>query len=161
MLEYLSIENYALIDRLELELDPSLNIITGETGAGKSILLGALGLLLGMKNDGTATRDNGNCVIEGQFNIGSLALQDLFEQNDWEYEDQITIRRVITASGKSRSFVGDLPVALSELRELGSRLIDIHSQHKNMIITDETFRVSSIDLLYDSADLLSRYRVKI
>ncbi|MFR9651231.1 MAG: DNA repair protein RecN [Rikenellaceae bacterium] len=155
MLEYLSVENYALIDRLELELDPSLNIITGETGAGKSILLGALGLLLGAKNDSSATRDNGsNCVVEGRFSIGALSLRDLFEQNDWEYEDVVTIRRVITPAGKSRAFIGDLPVALADLRELGGRLIDIHSQHKNMIITDEEFRVSSIDLLYDSAELL-------
>ncbi len=159
MLEYLSVQNYALIDRLELNLDPSLNIITGETGAGKSILLGALGLLLGAKNDGAATKDNGaNCVIEGRFNISSLALQNLFGHNDWEYEDLVTIRRVITPAGKSRAFVGDIPVALSELKELGLRLIDIHSQHKNMIITDEEFRISSTDLLYDSAELMSSYR---
>ncbi len=155
MLESLTVENYALIDRLEMVLSPELNIITGETGAGKSILLGALGLLLGGKNDGSATRDNTkSCVVEGLFSIGGLGLKELFEQNDWEYEEQITIRRVITASGKSRSFIGDIPVSLSELKLLSSKLIDIHSQHQNQILSDEMFRISSLDLMYKEAQQL-------
>ncbi len=159
MLQRLSVENYALIDRLEMTLDAQLNIITGETGAGKSILLGALGLLLGGKNDGTATRDNTkNCVVEGVFQIDNLGLQDLFEQMDWDYEEQITIRRIITPAGKSRSFVGDIPASLSDLKSLSTRLIDIHSQHKNQVIGDENFRRSTLDLLYDSAPLLATYR---
>ncbi|MFI3303633.1 MAG: DNA repair protein RecN [Rikenellaceae bacterium] len=159
MLKSLQVENYALIEHLEMELDPTLNIITGETGAGKSILLGALGLLLGGKNDGSATRDNTkSCVIEGLFSIASLDLRELFDENDWDYEEEVTIRRVITASGKSRSFVGDIPVSLSELKGLSSRLIDIHSQHQNQILADELFRIRSLDMLYDSSALLRQYR---
>ncbi|MFI3289428.1 MAG: DNA repair protein RecN [Rikenellaceae bacterium] len=158
MLKSLIVENYALIDRLEISLDPALNIITGETGAGKSILLGALGLLMGGKNDGTATKDNTkSCVVEGTFSIGMLNLEPLFEANDWEYEEVITLRRVITASGKSRSFIGDIPVSLSELKILSERLIDIHSQHQNQILSNEEFRISAIDLLYDSKSLLAKY----
>ncbi len=158
MLQSLTVENYALIDRLEMALDPALNIITGETGAGKSILLGALGLLMGGKNDGAATKDNTkSCVVEGQFSIGVLGLKELFDANDWEYEEEISIRRVITASGKSRSFIGDIPVSLSELKELSDKLIDIHSQPQNQILSDENFRISALDLLYDSKSLLASY----
>ncbi len=158
MLQSLTVENYALIDRLEMSLDPALNIITGETGAGKSILLGALGLLMGSKNDGAATKDNTkSCVVEGIFSIENLNLKSLFEENDWEYEPVISIRRVITASGKSRSFIGDIPVSLTELRTLSDKLIDIHSQHQNLILSDENFRISSLDLLYDSKPLLTKY----
>ncbi len=158
MLQSLTVENYALIDRLEMQLDPALNIITGETGAGKSILLGALGLLMGGKNDGAATKDNTkSCIIEGIFSIGELGLKWLFETNDWEYDDEITVRRVITPSGKSRSFIGDIPVSLSEFKTLSDRLIDIHSQHQNQILASEEFRISSLDLLYDSKSLLKSY----
>lgn len=159
MLESLTVANYALIEQLEMKLSPELNIITGETGAGKSILLGALGLLLGGKNDGAATRDNTNsCIIEGQFTIGGLKLESLFEENDWEWEQSITIRRVITPSGKSRSFVGDIPVSLSALKSLSSKLIDIHSQNENQILSSEEFRIEALDLLYDSEPLLKQYR---
>ncbi|MFR9620937.1 MAG: DNA repair protein RecN [Rikenellaceae bacterium] len=158
MLERLSVENYALIDHLEMELDRELNIITGETGAGKSILLGALGLLLGGKNDGVATRDNAkSCVVEGLFSIGALGLEPLFEQMDWEYDAQVTIRRVITPAGKSRSFVGDIPASLSDLKVLSSKLIDIHSQHQNQILADESFRRSTLDMLYESTAILTEY----
>ncbi|MFI3306028.1 MAG: DNA repair protein RecN [Rikenellaceae bacterium] len=159
MLRSLRVENYALIDALQMELDPSLNIITGETGAGKSILLGALGMLLGAKNDGAATRDNTkSCVIEGLFSVESLGLESLFDEMDWEYEEEVTIRRVITAGGKSRSFVGDIPVSLNDLKVLSSRLIDIHSQHQNQVLSDERFRVNALDTLYDSNDIINKYR---
>ncbi len=155
MLESLTVENYALIDRLEMSLSDELNIITGETGAGKSILLGALGLLLGGKNDGTATKDNTkSCVVEGTFSIGGLGLKPIFDEYDWEYEEQISIRRVITASGKSRSFVGDIPVSLSELKSLSDKLICIHSQHQNQTLSNEAFRITSIDQLYNEAEQL-------
>ncbi len=158
MLTHLKVENYALIETLHMELDGKLNIITGETGAGKSILLGALGLLMGAKNDGSATRDNTkSCIIEGQFSIAGLNLRPLFEQMDWEWEESIAIRRVITAGGKSRAFVGDIPVSLGDLRTLTTRLIDIHSQHQNQILGDERFRIRAIDLLYDSAPLQQQY----
>ncbi|MBR3792428.1 MAG: DNA repair protein RecN [Alistipes sp.] len=159
MLRRLSIENYALIDKLDLELDAHLNIITGETGAGKSILLGALGLLLGNKNEGGTIRDEGrNCIIEGVFDVEGYGLEPLFEETDLDYEPQTVIRRVISASGKSRAFVNDMPVQLSALRELGVRLIDIHSQHRNMILSDEAFRTSALDTLADAVPTVEEYR---
>ena len=117
MLASLSVNNYALIDHLEVDFDPRLNIITGQTGAGKSILLGALSLLLGARNEGAAIKDNsGNCVVEAVFDIDGLNIEWLFEQLDLDYEPQITIRRIITPSGKSRAFVGDMPVQLTVLK---------------------------------------------
>lgn len=158
MLRRLSVENYALIEHLELELDEHLNILTGETGAGKSILLGALGLLLGNKNDGSAMKDaTKNCVIEGQFDIRGLELKGFFEENDLDYEELVTLRRVITPSGKSRSFVGDLPTPLSVVRELGARLLDIHSQHQNLILSSEAFRTESLDTLAENRTLRIAY----
>ena len=159
MLRRLTVENYALIDKLDLELDAHLNIITGETGAGKSILLGALGLLLGNKNEGGTIRDEGrNCIIEGVFDVEGYGLEPLFEETDLDYEPQTVIRRVISASGKSRAFVNDMPVQLSALRELGVRLIDIHSQHRNMILSDEAFRTSTLDTLADAVPTVEEYR---
>ncbi|MBQ3583037.1 MAG: DNA repair protein RecN [Alistipes sp.] len=148
MLRRLSVENYALIEKLDLELDTHLNIITGETGAGKSILLGALGLLLGNKNESGTLRDESrSCIIEGTFDVEGYGLEPIFEENDIDYEPQTIIRRMIAPSGKSRSFVNDMPVSLAVLRELGVRLIDIHSQHRNMILSDEAFRTSALDTL--------------
>ena len=142
MLKSLTIENYALIDSLQVEWDEHLNIITGETGAGKSILLGALGLLLGAKNEGQAIKDMGrNCVIEAQFSIDGLGLEQFFEDNDLDYEADITIRRTITPAGKSRAFIGDIPVQLSVLKELSTHLVDIHSQHQNLILAEEQYRI--------------------
>ena len=159
MLCRLTVENYALIERLELALDDRLNIVTGETGAGKSILLGALGLLLGAKNDGSAMKDNTkNCVVEGQFALAGLGLEPLFEELDIDYADETIIRRIITPAGKSRSYVNDIPVQLSQLKELGVRLIDIHSQHQNLILSSESFRMQAVDVVAGCGDLLARYR---
>lgn len=159
MLRRLTVENYALIDKLDLELDAHLNIITGETGAGKSILLGALGLLLGNKNESGTIRDQErNCIIEGTFDIGGYGLEAFFEDNDLDYEPQTVIRRMISPSGKSRSFVNDMPVQLSVLRELGVRLIDIHSQHRNMILSDEAFRQSALDTLAGAGESVAEYK---
>lgn len=161
MLRRLSIENYALIDRLEMELNPHLNIITGETGAGKSILLGALGLLLGNKNDGTATKDaTQNCVVEAIFDVGELRLEPFFEDNDLDYSADTTITRMITPSGKSRAFINDVPVSLTILKELGSQLIDIHSQHQNLIISSEKFRISALDTIANNGSKLAKYSSK-
>lgn len=158
MLRSITIENYALIESLHVEWDEHLNIITGETGAGKSILLGALGLLLGAKNEGQALKDlTRNCVIEAQFDIEGLGLESLFEENDLDYEPQITIRRVITPAGKSRTFVGDMPVQLSTLKELGTHLVDIHSQHQNLILSSESYRTLILDTLGGNADHLATY----
>ncbi len=158
MLRRLSVENYALIDKLEMELDPHLNIITGETGAGKSILLGALGLLLGAKNDGAAMKDAArNCTVEGTFDLTESGLEPFFAENDLDYAPETTLTRIITPAGKSRAFVNDVPVQLAQLRELGTRLIDIHSQHQNLILSSEEFRTSALDTVAGNGELLSRY----
>ena len=162
MLKSLTIENYALIDSLHVEWDEHLNIITGETGAGKSILLGALGLLLGAKNEGQATKDlERNCVVEASFDIARLNLQHLFEELDLDYEAEITIRRVITPAGKSRAFVGDMPVQLATLKELGAHLVDIHSQHQNLILASEEFRTTTLDTLAGNQSLMEAYTAKL
>ena len=158
MLRSLTIENYALIESLHVEWDEHLNIITGETGAGKSILLGALGLLLGAKNEGQAIKDlSRNCVVEGVFNIERLNLERLFEDNDLEYESEITIRRIITPAGKSRAFVCDMPVQLATLKELGAHLVDIHSQHQNLILSSEEYRISVLDTIAGNQSLIATY----
>ena len=158
MLRRLTVENYALIDRLCMELDPQLNIITGETGAGKSILLGALELLLGAKNDGTATKDaTQNCRVEGVFDLTGLGLEPFFEENDLDYAAETILTRIITPAGKSRAFINDLPVQLQQLRELGTRLVDIHSQHQNLILGSEDFRLSVLDALAGNNSLLTEY----
>lgn len=158
MLKSLTIENYALIESLHVEWDEHLNIITGETGAGKSILLGALGLLLGDKNEGQATKDlERNCVVEATFDIKGHNLEPFFEENDLDYADEVTIRRVITPAGKSRSFVDDMPVQLTLLKELRTHLVDIHSQHQNLILADEDFRISTLDTIAGNEALKASY----
>lgn len=158
MLVRLHVENYALIDRLDLEPDARLNIITGETGAGKSILLGALGLLMGARSDTGALLDKErNCVVEGIFRIKGLDLEEFFDANGLDWEEEIAVRRILTPAGKSRSFVGDLPVQLTTVRELGARLIDIHSQHRNLILQSEAFRTQALDTLAGNGALRERY----
>lgn len=158
MLRRLTVENYALIDSLELELDAHLNIITGETGAGKSILLGALALLLGAKNEGSAMKDaTRNCVVEGTFDLANHHLEPFFEEQELEYSPETTLTRIITPAGKSRAFINDMPVTLAQMRELGSRLIDIHSQHQNLILSSEEFRTRALDTLAGSGEWLERY----
>jgi DNA repair protein RecN (Recombination protein N) len=159
MLRHLTVENYALIEQLDLELDSRLSIITGETGAGKSILLGALGLVLGNKNDNATFRDSSrSCIIEGTFDVEGYALESFFEDNDLDYEPQLVIRRMISPAGKSRAFVNDMPVQLSVLKELGSHLIDIHSQHQNLILSDESFRLHVVDTVAGAGEQLALYR---
>lgn len=158
MLCRLQVENYALIESLELRLSPKLNIITGETGAGKSILLGALGLLLGNKNDGATLRDaTRNCIIEGEFDIEGYELEPFFEDNDLDYDPATVVRRIITPAGKSRAYINDAPVQLSLLKELGQRLIDIHSQHGNLILSSAAFRLRAVDTFADNAPVAERY----
>ncbi len=158
MLKRLSVENYALIDQLDIEFAPGLNIITGETGAGKSILLGALGLILGNRADVSVLRHNDrNCVIEGEFDLTGYGLESLFEELDVDYDLQSVIRRVITPSGKSRSYINDLPVPLTTLREIGGRLIDIHSQHQTLLLSDHSFQTAVVDAVASHSDLLKQY----
>lgn len=159
MISHLSVENYALIDRLEMDFGAGLNIITGETGAGKSILLGAVGLLLGEKGDAGVLRDpERNCVVEGVFDIASLDMEEFFEENDLDYNPSTTIRRVINASGKSRAYVNDLPVQQAVLKLLGHKLIDIHSQHQNLLLRADDFRIGVVDGVAAHDDVLERYR---
>ena len=158
MLTRLSVDNYALIDHLEVEFDSRLNIITGQTGAGKSILLGALSLLLGARNEGAVIKDDSrNCIVEAEFDIDKLQLDAIFEELDLDYEPQIIIRRIITPSGKSRAFVGDMPVQLTTLKALGEYLIDIHSQHRNLILASEQFRLEALDTIAHCTELRAEY----
>jgi len=158
MLQTLSVENYALIDHLELTLGAGLNTVTGETGAGKSILLGALGLLLGTRGEAGVQKDPSRaCVVEGVFELKGDALRRFFEENDLEFEPTVTMRRVISASGKSRAYVGDLPVPIATLRALGERLVDIHSQHENLLLRDDGFRLSTLDAAAGHATAVKRY----
>lgn len=158
MLTRLSVDNYALIDHLEVEFDSRLNIITGQTGAGKSILLGALSLLLGARNEGAVIKDNSrNCVVEAEFDIEKLQLEALFRELDLDYEPQIVIRRIITPAGKSRAFIGDMPVQLTTLKTLGEYLIDIHSQHRNLILASEQFRLEALDTIAHCTTLRSEF----
>ncbi len=148
MLQHLAVENYALIERLDMTLSPRLNIITGETGAGKSILMGALGLVLGERADVATLKESGKgCVVEATFNISEYHLEEFFESNDLEYDNETIIRRVITPTGKSRAYVNDLPVSLTTLRELATRLIDIHSQHSSLMLAEEGFRMAIVDAM--------------
>lgn len=148
-----------MIDRLEMDFGAGLNIITGETGAGKSILLGAVGLLLGEKGDAGVLRDpERNCVVEGVFDIASLDMEEFFEENDLDYNPSTTIRRVINASGKSRAYVNDLPVQQAVLKLLGHKLIDIHSQHQNLLLRADDFRIGVVDGVAAHDDVLERYR---
>ncbi|MEG2613594.1 MAG: DNA repair protein RecN [Alistipes sp.] len=161
MLRRLVVENYALIDKLEMELDAHLNIITGETGAGKSILLGALGLLLGNKNEGSAMKDNTrNCVVEGTFDLAGRGLEPFFDANDLDYAEQTVVRRLITPAGKSRAFINDQPVQLTQLRDLGAQLLDIHSQHQNLILSSEEFRTSALDTIAGCGALREEYAAR-
>jgi DNA repair protein RecN (Recombination protein N) len=147
MLVDLRIKNYALIEQLELRPSPLLNIITGETGAGKSIMLGAIGLLLGNRADSRMLFDTERkCVIEGQFNIANYQLQDIFEAEDLDYDTHCILRREISPNGKSRAFVNDTPVTLDALRKIGANLMDIHSQHDTLLLGDAVFQLNLLDL---------------
>ena len=148
MLKSLSIHNYVLIESLELDFPSGFSVITGETGAGKSILLGAIGLLIGNRADTSAIREGAaKCIIEGSFDVSALNLQAFFEDNELEYDDECIIRRELLSSGKSRAFVNDSPASLTQLKALGSRLIDIHSQHQNLLINSESFQLDVLDTI--------------
>lgn len=146
MLRSLHIENYALIRSLQIQFDKGLTVITGETGAGKSILMGALSLILGNRADtGVLFDKSKKCSVEAVFDIKNISLASFFEQNDLDYQDNTIIRREITESGKSRAFINDTPVNLTVLKALASRLIDIHSQHQNLLFQNEDFRMEVVD----------------
>ena len=158
MLRKLLIKNYALIDSLTIEFDDSLNIITGETGAGKSIIMGALGLIQGNRAEGKPFFDRQRkCVVEAEFSIANYQLQELFAHLDLDYEEVSIIRRELTPEGKSRAFVNDTPVTLQSLRRLAEQLIDVHSQHATLKINEATFQLFIIDTLAQNDRLLTEY----
>ncbi|WP_316734405.1 DNA repair protein RecN [Pedobacter aquatilis] len=159
MLQKLSIRNYALIDSLDIEFDKGLNIITGETGAGKSIILGALSLILGQRAESKYFfNQDKKCVIEGTFLLADEQLKESFEENDIDFFNETTLRREISIDGKSRSFINDTPVNLSTLKQIGEKLIDIHSQHATQEINNAEFQLLMVDSLSNHQELLSEYR---
>jgi len=159
LLTQLSIKNYALINELKIDFSSGLSIITGETGAGKSILLGALGLVLGNRADSSTLKDNSKkCIVEAKVSIANYNLREFFEEVDLDYEDHTIIRREILPSGKSRAFVNDTPVNLSILNDLRSNLIDVHSQHQTLSLSDTNFQFSVIDALAKNASKIESYK---
>jgi DNA repair protein RecN (Recombination protein N) len=158
MLSHLKIKNYALIKDLEIDFRKGFNIITGETGTGKSIILGALGLILGNRADSTSLHNNNTkCIIEGRFFIEGYKLEGFFERNDLDWEAQTILRREIAPGGKSRAFINDTPVTLNILKELGESLIDIHSQHQTLKLTNSNFQLSLVDAFARQKPLLDQY----
>ncbi len=162
MIKHLSVKNYALISSIEIEFNKGLSIITGETGAGKSILLGAISLILGQRADVNALKDKTvKCIIEGRFDLKDYDLSSFFEQNEIDYDEYETIlRREISPSGKSRAFVNDTPVNLTTLRQLSLQLVDIHSQHQNLNLNDASYQLSVVDNVAKTVDLFEQYKFK-
>lgn len=160
MLTHLRIQNYALIDSLSIEFRSGFSVITGETGAGKSILLGAIGLLLGQRADSKSLKDSEKkCTVEAEFDLAEYGMESFFENNDLDFEGgECVIRREILSSGKSRAFVNDTPVQISVLKELGEQLVDVHSQHQNLLLNKENFQLEVLDILSDSTSLLEDYQ---
>ena len=160
MLRQLYIKNFTLIDELDIELHPGFSVITGETGAGKSIILGAIGLLLGQRADSKTIKQGADrCVIEAHFDLSRYDMKPFFDENDIEYDDNDTIiRRELTAAGKSRAFINDTPVALSMLKELGDQLMDVHSQHQNLLLNKQDFQLSVVDILANDSKELEAYQ---
>lgn len=160
MLRQLYIKNFTLIDELNIELHPGFSVITGETGAGKSIILGAIGLLLGQRADSKTIKQGADkCIIEAHFDLSRYDLKPFFDENDIEYDANDTIiRRELTSAGKSRAFVNDSPTSLSALKELGERLVDVHSQHQNLLLSKQDFQLNVVDIIADDAAQLNDYR---
>lgn len=160
MIKKLSVSNYTLIDELHIDFSAGFSVITGETGAGKSIILGALSLILGQRADLKSLRRSGEkAVIEGVFDIASYHLRDFFDENELDYDEgECILRREILPSGKSRAFINDTPVSLAQLKSLGEQLIDIHSQHQNMLLADSRFQLRVVDTMAGDAALLADYR---
>ena len=159
MLQKLSISNYALISSLSVDFDNGFSVITGETGAGKSILLGALGFLLGNRADTNILFDDTKkCIVEGVFILHDDRWKSFFEENDIDYDEECIIRREINPQKKSRVFINDTPVSLQILKELGSRLVDIHSQHDSLLLCNPDFQLALLDDAADNNLLLTQYK---
>ena len=159
MLRSLYIQNYALIEKLDIDFGSGFSVITGETGAGKSIILGAIGLLLGQRADVKSIRQGAaKCVIEARFEIAGYGMRPFFEENELEYEDECILRREVYASGKSRAFINDTPASLVQMREVGEQLIDVHSQHQNLLLNKEGFQLNVLDILAHDEEELNNYQ---
>ena len=159
MLKHLSVKNYALIDHLDLNFHNGFSVITGETGAGKSIMLSALSLILGKRADvKSIKRQDVKCIVEGTFELSSGGYQNFFEQHDLDFERLSILRREITPSGKSRAFINDTPVTLDVLSELAERLIDVHSQHQNLLLNNNVFQLQLLDDFADNENIRNEYR---
>ena len=159
MLKHITIRNFALIEHVEIELSAGFSVITGETGHGKSVFLGAVAMLLGQRSDVKAIREGADrCVIEGLFDLEGFGLEPLFEENDIDYDRECIIRRELAASGRSRAFINDTPVNVSLLKEIGARLIDIHSQHQNLLLGDRNYQLGVLDVLAGNRVLLGGYK---
>ena len=159
MLRSLYIQNYALIEKLDISFGAGFSVITGETGAGKSIILGAIGLLLGQRAEVKAIRQGASkCVIEARFDISAYGMEPFFEDNELEYEEECILRREVYASGKSRAFINDTPASLVQMKELGEQLIDVHSQHQNLLLNKEGFQLNVLDILSHNDEQLSAYQ---
>ena len=160
MLKHLYIKNFTLIDELDIELHQGFSVITGETGAGKSIILGAIGLLLGQRADSKAIKSGADkCVIEAHFDLSNYAMEAFFDENEIEFDAADTIiRRELTAAGKSRSFINDTPVSLSMLKVFGEQLVDVHSQHQNLLLQKQDFQLNVVDIIAQDAQQLDTYQ---
>ena len=159
MLRSLYIQNYALIEKLDISFGAGFSVITGETGAGKSIILGAIGLLLGQRAEVKAIRQGASkCVIEARFDISAYGMEPFFEDNELEYEEECILRREVYASGKSRAFINDTPASLVQMKELGEQLIDVHPQHQNLLLNKEGFQLNVLDILSHNDEQLSTYQ---
>ena len=160
MLQSLYIQNYALIEKLDIGFTSGFSVITGETGAGKSIILGAIGLLLGQRADVKAIQKGASkCIVEARFRIAGYGLQAFFEENDMEFdEEECILRREVSANGKSRAFINDTPASLAQMKLLGEKLIDVHSQHQNLLLNKEGFQLNILDILAQDEPLLADYQ---
>lgn len=160
MLKQLYIRNFTLIDTLDIHFNPGFSVITGETGAGKSIILGAINLLLGQRADVKSIKSNSSkCVIEAHFDISRYNMQDFFTENNIDFDDtDCILRRELNSSGKTRAFINDTPVALNLMRTLGQQLIDIHSQHQNLLLNEEDFQLNVVDIIAKDRELLIKYK---
>ena len=160
MLQSIHIQNYALIESLDIDFHSGFSVITGETGAGKSIILGAIGLLVGQRADSKAIKIGASkCVVEAHFNISTYQLEDFFNENDLEYDgEECILRREVHASGKSRAFINDTPASLVQMKALGEKLIDVHSQHQNLLLNHEDFQLNVLDILANSREALQTYK---
>ena len=160
MLRSLYIQNYALIEKLDISFETGFSVITGETGAGKSIILGAIGLLLGQRADVKAIRHGASkCIIEARFDISAYGMRSFFEENELEYDEECILRREVQSSGKSRAFINDTPASLAQVKELGEQLIDVHSQHQNLLLNKEGFQLNVLDILAHNDAALAKYHL--